>query len=89
MPYIRAVFNESMCLYPQLLENGRIALEDTVLPLGGGTDGRSPIFIPKGQVVMWGSYALHRTKDVFGDDADIFRPERWVDQGGKDDIKPR
>jgi cytochrome P450 len=88
MPYLRAVFNESMRLYPQVPENGRVALEDTVLPLGGGKDGKSPIFVPKGKVVMWSLYALHRRKDIFGDDADSFRPERWLDQDGKEGVKP-
>lgn len=88
MPYLRAVFNESMRLYPQLPENGRVALEDTVLPAGGGQDGMAPVFVPKGQVVMWGTYALHRRQDIFGDDADEFNPDRWLDTKDKPAIKP-
>lgn len=33
--------------------------------------------MPKGQVVRWSLYSLHRRKDIFGEDADEFRPERW------------
>lgn len=88
MPYLRAVFNESMRLYPQVPENGRVANEDTVLPLGGGKDGKSPIFVPKGTVTMWGLFALHRRRDIFGDDADEFKPERWLEGKGGKELKP-
>ncbi|KAF4627550.1 hypothetical protein G7Y89_g10609 [Cudoniella acicularis] len=60
MQFMRAIFNESMRLYPQLPENACVALEDTILPLGGGgADGKSPIFVSKGQVVIWSSYVSH------------------------------
>jgi cytochrome P450 len=55
----------------------RIAVKDTTLPLGGGPDGLSPIFVPKGTVVASSFYALHHRKDIYGDDADLWRPERW------------
>ena len=89
LQYLRCIFNESMRLYPQVPENGRVALEDTVLPTGGGPDGKAPVFVAKGRVVLWGLYPLHRRKDIFGEDADSFRPERWLDQkGGEQGIQP-
>ena len=54
-----------------------MAVVDTVLPKGGGPDGESPLFIPKKTVVQYHVYAMHRRKDLYGDDADEFRPERW------------
>lgn len=39
----------------------------------------APIFIPKGGLVSWNLWALHRRKDYFGEDAEDFRPERWLD----------
>ena len=64
-------------LYPSVPINGRKANKDTFLPLGGGPDGRSRLFIPKGQMVTYTLYAMHRRKDIFGDDAEDFRAERW------------
>lgn len=39
----------------------------------------APIFVPKGGLVSWNLWALHRRKDYFGEDAEEFRPERWLD----------
>ena len=88
MPYLRAIFNESMRLYPQLPENGRVALEDKVLPLGGGLDGKSPAFVPKGKVLMWGTYALHRRPEIFGEDAAVFNPDWWLDNPNQKAVRP-
>lgn len=43
----------------------------------------APIFIPKGGLVSWNLWALHRRKDYFGEDAEDFRPERWLDEEGE------
>lgn len=44
----------------------------------------APIFIPKGGLVSWNLWALHRRKDYFGEDAEVFRPERWLDGEGEE-----
>ncbi|MCJ1396047.1 hypothetical protein MMC18_008934 [Xylographa bjoerkii] len=87
MKYLRAVMNESLRLYPLVPLNGRQAIVDTVLPMGGGKDGLSPCLIPKGQTVVWSLYAMHRRTDLFGEDANIFRPERWLDDGEKKGLR--
>ena len=79
LPYLRGILNEVQRLYPSAPENDRQATTDTTLPLGGGPDGKSPVFIKKDTVVHWSVFAMHRRKDLFGDDAEEFRPERWID----------
>ena len=82
MKYLRAVMNESLRLYPVVPNNSRQARADTVLPIGGGKDGKSPMLIKKGQLVAWNVYVMHRRKDYYGEDAEEFRPERWLGENG-------
>lgn len=87
MKYLRALLNESMRLCPVVPENDRQAVNDTVLPVGGGDDGKSPVFVKKGHFVHWSLYTMHRRKDLYGEDAEEFKPERWLDQGEKKGLR--
>ncbi|KAF3343994.1 hypothetical protein VD0002_g2671 [Verticillium dahliae] len=77
MKYLNMVMKEALRLFPPVSSLSRSAARDTVLPVGGGPDGKSPIFVPKGNAVRWSVFALQRREDIFGPDADEFRPERW------------
>ncbi|KAL8731062.1 MAG: hypothetical protein Q9181_004449 [Wetmoreana brouardii] len=77
MKYLRYVLNETLRLYPVVPANARMSVVDTVLPLGGGPDGKSPLFIPAKKTVAWSVYTMHRRKDLYGEDAEDFKPERW------------
>ncbi|CAI7646995.1 unnamed protein product [Penicillium glandicola] len=70
--------NETLRLYPVVPFNRRCATKDTTLPRGGGKDGTSPIYLRKGRTVMYSTYVLHRRKDIWGEDAEIFNPDRWL-----------
>jgi cytochrome P450 monooxygenase len=71
----------TLTLAHRLYSNGvtqvRKCINDTTLPLGGGPDGKSPIFIRKGDVVQVNKTVMHRDKDTWGEDAEEFKPERW------------
>lgn len=58
--------------------NSRRATKDTTLPRGGGPDGLSPVYVQKGKEVNYVVHAMHRRKDLWGPDADEFKPDRWV-----------
>ncbi|KAI4100533.1 MAG: hypothetical protein L6R37_005400 [Teloschistes peruensis] len=77
IPYLKNILNESLRLYPPLPLNARFATRTTSLPRGGGPDRLSPVLVPKGVGVAISPYYLHRRKDIYGDDAMEFRPERW------------
>jgi len=77
MKYLNNVIKEALRLFSPVATNSRTSNKETILPRGGGKDGSQPILVPKGMAVRWSSHVLHRNKDVFGPDADEFRPERW------------
>ncbi|KAF2214517.1 hypothetical protein CERZMDRAFT_110816 [Cercospora zeae-maydis SCOH1-5] len=79
LKYLRALVNESLRSHPVIPGNTRQALEDTVLPSGGGPDGTEPVFIPKGEMVRFNTFAMQRRKDLYGEDALEFNPKRWLD----------
>ena len=80
LKYLRGVINESRRLLPALTITRRIALQDTKLPVGGGAHGKSPVLIRKGDICVTNFAALHRRRDLFGEDADEFHPERWMNE---------
>ncbi|RFU24502.1 hypothetical protein B7463_g11835, partial [Scytalidium lignicola] len=75
--YLRHVMDEALRLFPPVPINFRTALKDTTIPRGGGPDGLSPIFIQKGRDVCYSVWVMHRRKELWGEDASEFRPERW------------
>lgn len=69
-----------MRLYPPIAVNSRIAERDTTLPCGGGSSGDKQVYVSKGTVLAYSLYAMHRRADLFGMDAEVFRPERWNEE---------
>lgn len=70
LPYLRASLSESQRLCPSAVGTSRTLTRDARI----GT-----LDIPAGTTVLPNFVVLHRRKDVWGDDADEFRPERWLD----------
>ena len=62
--------------------NARLAKNDTCLPVGGGPDAQSPVFVPKDTMVVYSVYSMHRRDDLYGPNSNEFCPERW------DSIRP-
>lgn len=79
--YLQHTMSEVLRLEPVVPENSRCAVRNTTLPNGGGPDGRSPIYVRAGQEVAYNVHIMHRRQDIWGEDADEFKPERW--QGRK------
>lgn len=77
---------EILRLEPPLSSTPRVAQKNDVIPLSvpvkSVTDPSQTIdhiVVHKGQSISIGVYAANRDKSIFGDDANDFRPERWLD----------
>ncbi|KUJ13532.1 cytochrome P450 family protein [Mollisia scopiformis] len=75
--YLQWVIHEVIRIVAIIPMNERVALKDTTLPRGGGEDGSKPIFVRKGIQVLIPLYAIQHRPDIWGQDAEDFRPERW------------
>lgn len=72
LPYLQAVIREGLRIFPPAA-----GYSSKVTPPGGHTiHGKH---VPGGTHVGFALVAIQRQKHVFGNDADIFRPERWLE----------
>jgi len=70
---------EALRLYPMVPVNWRYAANDTILPTGGGPGRDQPVAVRKGEQVEFSIYVMQRRQDIWGPDADEFKPDRWHD----------
>lgn len=74
MHYLHAALSETLRLYPAVPLDGRVADTDDILPDG--------FKLKKGDGVYYISYAMGRMPYIWGDDAEDFKPERWLNDNG-------
>ncbi|KAF5632048.1 cytochrome P450 monooxygenase oxidoreductase [Fusarium sp. NRRL 52700] len=72
LPYLQAVIKEGLRMHPATgLSLGRVTPSD-----GATLAGQ---YFPAGTVVGINAWVAHANTKVFGHDAHVFRPERWLD----------
>ena len=52
-------------------------LDSVVIPFGGGADGKSPLYVQKGDIIEINYRSMCRDEDFWGPDVNRFVPERW------------
>ncbi|KAH6632420.1 cytochrome P450 [Chaetomium tenue] len=72
LPYLQACLKEAMRVRPAVGLN----ITRVVPPEGAELDGH---FFPGGTTIACNGWVLHRDKEVFGQDADDYKPERWLE----------
>lgn len=76
LPYLQAVIREGIRVLPPVtnLFSRDVPPDGDEVPCNG-----EKIFLPGGVCIGQSSIAMHRSRDIFGDDAHVFRPERWFE----------
>lgn len=69
--YFQACLKEAMRIRPAV----GLDITRTVPPEGAELDGQ---FFPGGVAIAVNGWVLHRDKATFGQDAEVYRPERWL-----------
>ncbi|KAI6012725.1 cytochrome P450 [Pisolithus orientalis] len=87
LPYLDAVVHETLRLHPPLGEFLRQATEDDVIPLSEPVRAKSgrvvnSISVTCGTQVGISTACINRSVAIWGADAKVFRPERWLEEGG-------
>ena len=72
LPYLDGCVKEAFRLHPAV----GLLLERIVPPQGAEICGEH---IAGGTMVGCNAWVIHQRKEIFGDDAEVFRPERWTE----------
>nr|BED42948.1 cytochrome P450 monooxygenase [Trametes versicolor] len=83
LPYLDGVIRETLRLYAPITQLSREAKKDDVIPLNEPMTDRygkvhHEIRIAKGNKVILPILAANRSKEIWGEDALEFKPERWM-----------
>lgn len=73
LPYVTAVFYETLRFYPPVPFELKQCEQATTLPDG--------TYLPKTAVLVWCTWAMNRSRLIWGLDVDDFKPERWLEDG--------
>jgi len=71
LPYLQACIKEGLRIWPPIT-----GLMPKASPTNDFINGQ---LIPAGTKVCWAAWRVFRNKDIFGADADMFRPDRWLE----------
>ncbi|KAJ7087980.1 cytochrome P450 [Mycena belliarum] len=82
LPYLELVLRETMRIHAPVVYLSRMAMQDDVLPLAKpyidqNGQAHESLPIPKGLMMHIPILALNTDKEIWGPDANEFRPERW------------
>ncbi|KAF9243490.1 cytochrome P450 [Melanogaster broomeanus] len=88
LPYLDAIVRETLRVHPPTSLLSRTVRKDTVLPLyqpikSISGEMLSAVAIPEGTTLVMSLLASNHNKELWGEDASEWRPERWLTAAGE------
>ncbi|KAK7431636.1 hypothetical protein QQZ08_001854 [Neonectria magnoliae] len=74
-PYLQAIIREALRIWPPAvaaLPRDTPPNGDTVIING------EPVFLPGGTSIGYSAHGIHHSEEIYGRDAKVFKPERWL-----------
>lgn len=75
LPFAHSIFTETLRLYPPVPFELKECVAPTTFPDG--------TWLPKGSVVIWVPWAMGRSRRIWGENSEEFKPERWLNPAGQ------
>jgi cytochrome P450 len=77
LPYLQATIREAMRIWPPVANvfSRDIPPEGDTVRVKG-----EDVFLPGGACIGYSAFAMHHSTEIYGDDAKVFRPERWFEE---------
>jgi cytochrome P450 len=81
LPYLDAVICESLRFSPSI---GAVLTREV---LKGGAEILPGDVVPSGTIIGVNNWVMGRSQDIYGADAEDFKPERWLNEANREKYK--
>ncbi|VDB84027.1 unnamed protein product [Peniophora sp. CBMAI 1063] len=75
LPLLDAVCKETLRVFAPLPFRNRHSVRESVLSLSDGTS----LYVPKGTEILVNIHGVNMDEEIWGSDAQVWRPRRWLD----------
>ncbi|KAI5998243.1 cytochrome P450 [Pisolithus albus] len=87
LPYLDAVVHEVLRVHPPVVDLIRVAVENDIIPVSESVITKSgevvdSVSVARGTLIGIPISSINKSVSIWGPDAKVFRPERWLTEDG-------